>query len=81
MINFFFFVAEEVREIMAQLGFRTFSEMIGQSNQLDKDRAIEHWKARGLDFTKLFHKPDAPKGVAISNTERQDHGLDKVLDV
>jgi glutamate synthase (NADPH) large chain len=81
VINFFFFVAEEVREIMAQLGFRTFSEMIGQSNQLDKDRAIEHWKARGLDFTKLFHKPDAPKGVAISNTERQDHGLDKVLDV
>jgi len=81
VINYFFFVAEEVREIMAQLGFRRFSEMIGQSDQLDKDRAIEHWKARGLDFTKLFHKPYAPKGVAISNTERQDHGLGKVLDV
>ena len=81
VINFFFFVAEEVREIMAQLGFRTFNEMIGQSDQLDKDRAIEHWKARGLDFTKLFHKPYAPKGVAIYNSERQDHGLDKVLDV
>src|SRR5262249_33578194 len=81
VINFFFFVAEEVREIMAQLGFRNFSEMIGQSDQLDKDRAIEHWKARGLDFTKLFHKPHAPKGVAVFNSERQDHGLDKVLDV
>jgi glutamate synthase (NADPH) large chain len=81
VINYFFFVAEEVREIMAQLGFRTFSDMIGQTDQLDKDRAIEHWKARGLDFTKLFHKPSPPKGVAIYNSERQDHGLDKVLDV
>ncbi len=80
VINYFFFVAEEVREYMAQLGFRNFSEMIGQTDQLDKDRAIEHWKARGLDFTKLFHKPTAPKGVAIYNCERQDHGLDKVLD-
>ena len=61
VINFFFFVAEEVREIMAQLGFRTFNEMVGQSDQLDKERAIEHWKARGLDFTKLLHKPHAPK--------------------
>ena len=81
VINYFFFVAEEVREIMAQLGFRTFNEMVGQSDQLDKDRAIEHWKARGLDFTKLFHKAHAPRGVAIYNSERQDHGLDKVLDV
>ncbi len=81
VINYFFFVAEEVREIMAQLGFRTFSDMIGQTDQLDKDRAIEHWKARGLDFTKLFYKPSPPKGVAIYNSERQDHGLDKVLDV
>jgi len=81
VINFFFFVAEEVREIMAQLGFRTFNEMVGQSDQLDKDRAIEHWKARGLDFTKLLHKPHAPKGVAVYNCERQDHGLNKVLDV
>ncbi|HET6390327.1 glutamate synthase large subunit [Hyphomicrobium sp.] len=81
VINYFFFVAEEVREIMAQLGFRTFNEMIGQSDQLDKDRAIEHWKARGLDFTKLFHKPHAPHDVATFNSERQDHGLEKVLDV
>ena len=81
VINYFFYIAEEVREIMAQLGFRTFSEMVGQSDVLDKDRAIEHWKARGLDFSKLFHKPVAPKGVAIFHSERQDHGLEKVLDV
>ena len=59
-INYFFFVAEEVREIMAALGYRTFNEMIGQSQCLDKERAIGHWKARGLDFEKLFHKPDVP---------------------
>ena len=79
-INYFFFVAEEVREIMAELGYRTFNEMIGQSQCLDKERAIGHWKARGLDFEKLFHKPEVPDGVAIYNSERQNHGLDKVLD-
>jgi glutamate synthase (NADPH) large chain len=79
-INFFFFVAEEVREVMAALGYRTFNEVIGQSQCLDKERAIGHWKARGLDFEKLFHKPDVPEGVAIYNSERQDHGLDKALD-
>jgi glutamate synthase (NADPH/NADH) large chain len=57
-INYFFFVAEEVREIMASLGYRSFAEMVGQSQCLDKQRAIGHWKARGLDFEKLFHKPD-----------------------
>ena len=80
VINYFFFVAEEVREIMAAMGIRTFSEMIGHTECLDKERAIEHWKARGLDFSKLFHRPAMPKGVAISHCERQDHGLDKVLD-
>ncbi len=80
VINYFFFVAEEVRELMAQMGFRTISEMVGQTDNLDKDRAIEHWKARGLDFAKLFHKPKAEKGVAIYHCERQDHGLEKVLD-
>ena len=79
-INYFFFVAEEVREIMAALGYRTFNEMIGQSQCLDKERAIGHWKARGLDFEKLFYKPDVPEGVAVYNSERQNHGLDKVLD-
>jgi glutamate synthase (NADPH/NADH) large chain len=79
-INYFFFVAEEVREIMAALGYRTFNEMIGQSQCLDKERAISHWKARGLDFEKLFHKIEMPATVAIHNSERQDHGLGKVLD-
>jgi glutamate synthase (NADPH) large chain len=80
VINFFFFIAEEVREIMASLGVRTFSELVGQSDWLDKDRAIGHWKSRGLDFSGLFHKPDVPDSVAIYNCERQDHHLEKVLD-
>jgi len=80
VINFFFFVAEEVREYMAALGFRSFAEMIGQTEILDKSGAIDHWKAKGLDFTRLFHKPEVPKEVAIYNRERQDHHLDKVLD-
>jgi len=80
VINYFFFVAEEVREIMAALGFRNLDEMIGQTDVLDKDRAIEHWKARGLDFTRLFHKPKVPADVAIYNCERQDHQLDDILD-
>jgi glutamate synthase domain-containing protein 2/glutamate synthase domain-containing protein 3 len=80
VINFFFFVAEEVREYMAALGFRSFAEMIGQTEILDKSEAIDHWKAKGLDFTGLFHKPDVPKEVAVYNSERQDHHLDKVLD-
>jgi len=80
VVNYFFFVAEEVREYMAQMGYRRFDEMVGQSDWLNKDRAIDHWKASGLDFSKLFHKPHAGKGVAIYHRESQDHGLDKVLD-
>ena len=80
VINYFFFLAEEVRETMAALGFRTFDEMIGQTDVLNKDRAIEHWKANGLDFTKLFYKPKAPADVAIYHCETQNHGLEKVLD-
>ena len=80
VINFFFFVAEEVREYMAALGFRNFAEMIGQTEILDKSQAIDHWKAKGLDFTRIFHKPEVPPEVAVYNSERQDHGLDKVLD-
>ncbi|MGA7547092.1 MAG: glutamate synthase large subunit, partial [Methyloceanibacter sp.] len=81
VINFFFFVAEEVREYMAALGFRTFAEMIGQTEWLDKSQAIDHWKAKGLDFSRLFHKPDVPADVATHNSERQDHRLEQVLDV
>ncbi len=80
VINFFFFVAEEVREIMAQLGYRKFSDMVGQIQMLDKRQVVEHWKAKGLDFSKLFYKPVAPKGVGIFKSEAQDHKIDKVLD-
>ena len=80
VINYFFYVAEEVREYMAALGFRTFAEMIGHTEVLDKEKAIDHWKAKGLDFTKLFHRAEVAAELPISHTERQDHGLDKVLD-
>jgi glutamate synthase (NADPH/NADH) large chain len=80
VINFFFFIAEEVRELMAEMGVRSFSELVGQSQYLDKAQAIGHWKARGLDFENLFHKPDVPPSVGIRHTDRQDHGLEKVLD-
>jgi glutamate synthase (NADPH/NADH) large chain len=80
VINYFFFVAEEVREIMAELGYRRFDDMIGQLQMLDQRAVIAHWKAKGLDFSKLFTKPVAPEGVAIFNSERQDHKLENVLD-
>lgn len=80
VINYFFFVAEEVREIMAEMGYRSFDEMIGQIQMLDQQAAIEHWKARGLDFSKLFTKPVVSEGVAIRQVERQDHKLENVLD-
>ena len=80
VINFFFFVAEEVREEMARLGYRTFNEMVGQMQMLDRDPAITHWKAKGLDFSKLFSKPEADKATDIHHSMRQDHHLDAVLD-
>ena len=80
IINYFFFVAEEVRALMAEMGFRTFSEMIGQSQMLGKRGAIEHWKARGLDFSRLFHKPEVPAGVGIHKSEPQDHKIHDILD-
>jgi len=69
-----------VREIMAQLGYRTISEMVGQMQMLDQRKLVEHWKAKGLDFSKLFVKPTAAAGTAITHTERQDHKLEEVLD-
>ena len=80
VINYFFFVAEEVREIMAVMGFRTLNEMIGRSDRIDVHRALTHWKARGLDFSRLLHRPAAAPGVATHQCEQQDHGLDGVLD-
>ena len=80
VVNYFFFVAEEVRQIMAQLGIRTFNELIGRSDLLDKSKAIAHWKAKGLDFSKIFHQPDVPASVPRYQVEEQDHGLEKALD-
>lgn len=80
VINYFFFVAEEVRELMAALGYRKFDEMVGQMQMLDQRKLVEHWKAKGLDFSKLFHKPKTDKGTAIYKCETQDHQLGAVLD-
>ncbi len=80
VVNYFFFVAEEARRLMAKLGFRTFNEMIGQSDRLDMRQAINHWKAKGLDFSRLLAKPEAGEGVGIYNCSSQDHGLDKAID-
>jgi glutamate synthase (NADPH/NADH) large chain len=81
VINFFFFVAEEMRRLMARLGFRTVNEMIGQSDRLEMRRAVDHWKAQGLDFSRLLAKPQVGPEVAIYNREPQDHGLDRALDL
>ncbi|MCC6474015.1 MAG: glutamate synthase subunit alpha, partial [Burkholderiales bacterium] len=79
-INYFFFVAEEVRELMAKLGCRRFDELIGRTELLETRKGIEHWKARGLDFSRIFRMPEVPESVARHHCERQDHGLDKALD-
>ena len=80
VVNYFFFVAEEIRELMAKLGFRKFDDMIGQSQCLNMRRAIKHWKAQGLDFSRILHKPEAGPGVGIYRNQVQDHGLDRALD-
>jgi glutamate synthase (NADPH/NADH) large chain len=80
VINYFFFVAEEVREWMAKLGLRTFDEMIGRTELLDTRAGVEHWKAQGLDFSNLFYKPAVAKEVPVHQCEAQDHGLAKALD-
>jgi glutamate synthase (NADPH/NADH) large chain len=80
VINFMFFIAEEVREIMAELGIRRFSDLIGRMDLIDTRRAINHYKAQGLDFSRLLHKPAVGPDVMISNREKQDHGLEHALD-
>ncbi len=80
VINYFFFLAEEVRELMAEMGFRTFNEMVGQLQMLDKTKVVDHWKSNGLNFTKLFHKPEPVAGDSIYATLKQDHDLESVLD-
>jgi len=79
--NFFRFVAQEVREYMARLGFRTMDEMIGRVDRLDVKTAVDHWKARGLDYSRILYQPTVPAGLALHQTRQQDHGLEKSLDV
>jgi glutamate synthase (NADPH/NADH) large chain len=81
VVNFFFFIAEEAREIMAQLGVRSIEELIGRTEFLDTRKGIAHWKAQGLDFSRIFHKPDMPDDVARRHVEAQNHGLDRALDL
>jgi glutamate synthase (NADPH/NADH) large chain len=80
VINYFFFVAEEVREIMAALGYRRFEEMVGQTQMLDQNALVAHWKAKGLDFSKLFVRQKEEKGQKIYHAEAQNHHLEAVLD-
>ena len=80
VVNYFFFVAEEARELMARLGVRRFNDLIGRTDMLDTKQGIEHWKAKGLDFSKIFYMPKMPPEVARYNRETQDHGLEKALD-
>ena len=81
VVNMFMFIAEECREIMAELGIRTFNDMIGRPDLLEGQGAIEHWKAKGIDLTHILHKPDVPDYVKIRHEDTQDHGLDKALDM
>jgi glutamate synthase (NADPH) large chain len=81
VVNYFFFVAEEARQIMAQLGIKKFDDLIGRADLLDMKKGIEHWKAQGLDFSRVFALPPVPADVPRLHTSTQDHGLDKALDV
>ena len=80
VVNYFFFVAEEARQLMAQLGIRTYDELIGRADLLNKSKAVEHWKASGLDFSKIFYQAPCAPGDALYHTMEQDHGLEKALD-
>ena len=80
VINFFFYVAEELRKIMAQLGYRTLAEMVGQTHKINSNKAIKHYKAKGLDLSSILHRPTAYKNMIVKNTEEQDHNLENVLD-
>ncbi|MFB9588689.1 glutamate synthase large subunit [Streptomyces racemochromogenes] len=80
VVNFFEFIAEEVREILAELGFRTIEEAVGHAELLDTSKAVTHWKAQGLDLEPLFHVPELPEGAVRHALIEQDHGLEKALD-
>jgi glutamate synthase (NADPH/NADH) large chain len=80
IVNFFQYIAEEVREILAELGFRTIEEAVGHAELLDTERAVRHWKAQGLDLAPLFHVPELPEGAVRHQVTVQDHALEKALD-
>ena len=80
VINFFFFIAEQVRQYMARLGCRTFDEMVGRVDMLDSREAIDHWKAKGLDFSAILYNPQMPRRIARRCIQAQDHGLHQALD-
>jgi glutamate synthase domain-containing protein 2/glutamate synthase domain-containing protein 1/glutamate synthase domain-containing protein 3 len=81
VVNFFFMLAEEVRELMSKLGFRTIDEMVGRVDRLDTRAAIAHWKAKGLDFSTILHKPEVPAHVKTHHESSQDHGIEQSLDM
>jgi glutamate synthase (NADPH/NADH) large chain len=81
VVNYFFFVAEEARQLMAQLGVRKFDDLIGRADLLDTQKGIEHWKADGLDFSRLFYQPNVPADVPRKHVMEQDHSLERALDV
>jgi glutamate synthase (ferredoxin) len=80
VVTFMRFIAQEVREYMARLGFRRLDEMVGRSDRIEMRRAVDHWKAKGLDFSEILHRPPAPEGAPLRCTEAQDHGLERTLD-
>ena len=80
VVNYMYFIAQELREIMAQLGFRTVNEMVGQVQKLDRSHALGHYKANGLDLGPILHKVRTPEGTKLFNTEVQDHGIKKAID-
>jgi len=80
VINFFYYIAEELRGIMAQLGFRTLGEMVGQTHKINANKAIKHYKAKGLDLSSILHRPSSYRTRIVRNTEQQNHNLENVLD-
>jgi glutamate synthase (ferredoxin) len=81
VVNFFFMLAEEIRELMAKLGFRTIDEMVGRVDRLDTRAAIAHWKAKGLDFSSILYRPEVPDRVKTHHEDSQDHGIERSLDM
>ena len=81
VVNFFHFIAEEVRQYMAQLGFRRLEEMVGRSDLIDMKRAVDHWKAQGLDLSAILYRPEVDASVATHAVTTQNHGLDAALDL